>query len=705
MMKHLFFFIAFFFLANSLFAQLRLPAIFNDNMVLQQQFDAPFWGWAKPGKKIIVTGSWNNIPVTAITGDNGNWELKVSTPKASGSYYVTINQDTIHNVLIGEVWICSGQSNMQWALDQAENAQEEIKDAKFSEIRLFYLARQLSDEPQKDCHAFWKECTPETAKDFSAVAYYFGKKLHKDLNVPIGLIHTSWGGSSAQAWVKEEVLRADPDYDIYFTRQIEKEMKAKRGALALDMQSPYRLYNAMLAPLIPFGIKGAIWYQGEANTGEAILYEKLFPTMIKNCRDDWAQGEFPFYYVQLAPFSYQTPLVGALLRDAQRKSLSVPNTGMAVIMDIGNPDNIHPVNKHDVGKRLAYWALAKTYKQNIAVYSGPLYKSMQVKGIKAVLSFDFTGSGLLIKKNMPNYFEIAGSNKAFYPADVELVDDNLVVSSKKVEKPLAVRYAFHNSDEASLFNKEGFPASSFRTDNWSIITESVKIYGDYDFEKRVFKIKMNGKDKNSLIRFTTNGSEPDINSQSYIQAFTLNKTTKIRARVFIDDIPSVIINERTFNYHLGLGKDIKLVSKYNSRYIAGGDKELINGKTGSNSFRDGVWQGYTGENFEVVVDLRKRERIQQISINFFQDEGSWIFLPEKVKFEGSVDGKNFEKVGEVINDISMEKSGTIIKSFNLKTNGINYRYLKVKADKVICPDWHPGAGNNAWLFVDEIIIE
>ncbi|MEN8123319.1 MAG: sialate O-acetylesterase, partial [Bacteroidota bacterium] len=686
-------------------AQIKLPALFNDNMVLQQQFNAPVWGWAKPGKKITITGSWNNKPVTTITGDNGEWTLEIATPKAGGPYYLAINEDTLHDVMIGEVWICSGQSNMQWALDQTENAREEIEKANLPDIRLFYLARQLSDEPQKDCHAFWTGCTPEMAKDFSAVAYYFGKKLHKDLNVPIGLIHTSWGASSAQAWVREEILHSDSDYEIYFTRQKNNEKNAVRGNLALDQQSPYRLYNAMIAPLIPFGIKGAIWYQGESNRSEAILYEKLFPTMIKNWRDDWAQGEFPFYYVQIAPFGYRTPLVGALLRDAQRKSLKVPNTGMAVTMDIGNPDNIHPLNKYDVGKRLALWALAKTYNQNIPVYSGPLYKSMQIKGKKAILSFDFIGSGLFINTNKSNYFEIAGSDKVFYPADVDVVGEKLIVYSKKVKKPLAVRYAFHNSDGASLFNKNGLPASSFRTDDWPIITEPVEISGNFNFEKKVFEIKMSCKNTNSLIRYTIDGSEPNINSQTYDQAFTLNKTTKIRARAFINNNPSEIISEKKFNYHLALGKDVKLISKYSSKYSADGDKELTNGKTGSNSFRDGVWQGYTGENFEVIVDLKKTERIQNISISFLQDQGLWIFLPGKLEFEGSLDGKNFIKVGEIINDIPMKKTSTIIKSFGLTTKRANYRYVKVKTDKVICPDWHPGAGNNAWLFVDEIIVE
>jgi sialate O-acetylesterase len=446
-------------------------------MVLQQQSEAPIWGKAKALSTIYIDCSWDDNKYITTADENGKWKIRVKTPKAGGPYTIKVNDQTIQNILIGEVWICSGQSNMQWSLNNTDNGEEEIKNANSSKIRLFYAARQLGDKPQDDCYGNWKECTPESAKSFSAVAYYYGKKLNKELNVPIGLIHTSWGGSTAQAWVKEEVLREDSEYDCYFETQKRKELEAVPGVVPITQHSPYRLYNAMIHPFIPYAMKGVIWYQGESNQSfcpnDPIRYEKLFPTLIESWRDEWQQGDFPFYYVQIAPFDWGITRVCAMVRDAQRKSLKVKNTGMAVTMDIGNPKDIHPRNKKDVGNRLALWALAKTYGQSDIVYSGPLYKSIKIEGKKARVSFDYVESGLMAKGGDLTHFEIAGENKVFYPATAVIDDGTVVVKSDKVKKPVAVRYAFYNTDEPNLFNKEGLPASSFRTDNWKIETKPV----------------------------------------------------------------------------------------------------------------------------------------------------------------------------------------------------------------------------------------
>ncbi len=486
----IFFFCLLFSNINIIFAQIEFPAFISDNMVLQQQTKAPIWGWGKPETKINITCSWDMKQYQTTADSDGRWQCKVKTPTAGGPYKLKINNQEIKNILIGEVWICSGQSNMQWSLEQSEKGPEEIEIANYPEIRLFYAARMISDKPLDDCYGEWVECTPNSARTFSAVAYYFGKKIHNEIKVPIGLIHTSWGGTPAQAWIKKEVLQSDPDFKIYYDRQKSNEMHAAPGSLPVNSNSPSRLYNAMIHPFIPFAIKGAIWYQGEANTSEAILYEKLFTSMITNWRNDWGQGDFPFYFVQLAPFNYKTPLVGAMLRDSQRKSLKLINTGMAVTMDIGNPEDIHPRNKLDVGERLALWAISKDYNQKDVVFSGPLFKSISLEENSVRVHFNNIGSGLDSKNGELTHFEIAGSDNVFFPAKAQIDNETVLVNSEKVKDPLAVRYAFHNTDEPNLFNKEGLPASSFRSDNWPIITETVKITSNYNPNKGAFLIDL-----------------------------------------------------------------------------------------------------------------------------------------------------------------------------------------------------------------------
>ena len=582
--------------------------------------------------------------------------------------YLQIGDSTIiyKNVLIGEVWICSGQSNMEMPLmgwppyGLISNSDEEIKNANNSKIRLFTVARGVSDEKEFNCVGSWNELNPQSAASFSATAYFFGRKLYEDLKIPIGLIHTSWGGTPAQAWTSADYLKTMGDFDnilndiesskgeidrytnwlsshpvidlrnnksesrwenlsfddnecsqitfndslckemnlptyweskevgnfdgvIWFRKRIEipndwinQELVLSLGPIddmdrtfvngklvgaheregyyqtdriytvpkelvnsneiliavrVLDNQggggmwgskeklnihpvnsselislagswkylpvaeykaqkfyvfgvaqndyyqkpemkvqisenTPSALYNAMIHPLIPYNIRGVIWYQGEANTENPKQYETLFPTMIKNWRKDWQLEDFPFYYVQIAPYNYGEKIHSELLREAQLKTLSVKNTGMAVTLDIGNPQNIHPSDKKDVGERLADWALAKTYNKKV-IYSGPIYKSMKASKDNIVLTFDYAKNGLIIKElNGENNFQIAGKDKIFKNAQVKVQGNKLIVFSNEVKNPVAIRYAFANTSEATLFNKEGFPASSFRTDDW-----------------------------------------------------------------------------------------------------------------------------------------------------------------------------------------------------------------------------------------------
>ena len=476
MKKHLIPLLIFTFSISS-FAQIHLPSFISDNMVLQQNFEAPIWGWADPGTHISISPSWDNTNYQTSADYNGNWFVKIATPSAGGPYSIIINKDTLVNVMIGEVWVCSGQSNMQWALNQSENADEEVQNANYPEIRLFYAARDNARSPNKDVYGQWDECKPKVASTFSAVAYYFGRELFKKLHVPIGLLHFSWGGSTVQAWTNPEVLKTTPEGKYYLEKFKEKIKNTPPGELPRNYRDPGANFYGLIKPLIPYGIRGVIWYQGENNVFEHQLYRNSFETMIKDWRDEWGEGDFPFYFVQLAPYNYSQKLVGAALRDAQRKSLDIPNTGMVVTLDIGNPDNIHPKDKMDVGKRLSLWALAKTYDEKNIVYSGPIYKSMKIvrqtpngEISKIRITFDHIGSGLYCRGEKLTCFTIAGSDSIFYPANAVIDNNTILVSSDEVKNPVAVRFAFENTDEPNLFNKEGLPASTFRTDDWKIIT-------------------------------------------------------------------------------------------------------------------------------------------------------------------------------------------------------------------------------------------
>jgi len=477
-------------------AAVKLPAVIGDHMVLQRDMKVPIWGTADPGEKVTVTLGDRQAVATADA--DGRWMVRLDPLKAGGPFEMTVagsNRITLKDILVGEVWVCSGQSNMAMQVKTAANAHQEIAAANYPDIRLFTVARLVAAAPQSDTKGTWVACSPQTVGDFSAAAYYFGRHLHKELNVPIGLIHTSWGGTPAEAWTSRATLEADPDLKAIVDRWDQELANARKagsaagnqqsapkgrkagGDLAGSTDRPSSLYNGMIQPLIPYAIRGAIWYQGEANAGRAYQYRKLFPAMIQDWRKAWGQGDFPFLFVQLANYQPRKPepadSAWAELREAQTMTLSLPKTGMAVIIDIGEGDNIHPKNKQDVGKRLALAALAIAYGRDIP-YSGPMYDSMKIEGDKVRLTFRHVNGGLVAKGGVLKGFAIAGDDRKFVWADAKIDGDTVVVHSDKVAKPKAVRYAWADNPECNLYNKAGLPASPFRTDDWPGVTANAK---------------------------------------------------------------------------------------------------------------------------------------------------------------------------------------------------------------------------------------
>ena len=640
-------------------ADLRLPSVIGENMVLQRDTDAPLWGQADPGSIVTVRGSWG-AEARAVADAAGRWHLMLATPPAGGPHALSFEEGdgasriAFDNVLSGEVWVCSGQSNMEWRLNATDNGDREIANANWPRIRLFDVTNTISLTPEEDCKGSWAACTPSSVVPFSAVGYFFGRELHRELDVPIGLIGTNWGGTVAESWTGEETLRSSfPEFDGALDRIAEAREDPGRGASSLSAQQqawwqgvaakdpgmaggwmeaahglegwdaaempalwrdfaadalggfdgivwfrrevnvpahwagkdlvlslggiddmdvsfwngaevggfkqsglwqtprehkvpgefvragknvvavcavdtggaggfngdadqlhvaldgdagsaislagtwhwrrgaamgelgawpsrgwfhqnqPTALFNGMIAPLLPYAIRGAIWYQGESNRPRAFQYRSLFPAMITDWRARWGRGDFPFYFVQIAPFGYGGDQgQAAELREAQLLTMErVPNAGMAVTMDIGNPRDIHPRNKVDVGKRLAAWALAKDYGRDV-VYSGPAYREMRVEGASARLAFDHVHGGLVARGGGAlTHFTIAGEDRVFHPAEARIDGDEVVVTSAAVAQPVAVRFAWGAADEPNLANGAGLPASSFRTDDWKGVTQ------------------------------------------------------------------------------------------------------------------------------------------------------------------------------------------------------------------------------------------
>lgn len=494
-------------------AEAKLSALFGDNMVLQRDAKVPIWGTADPGEEVVVTLGEQRASGTADT--QGRWKVEIGPLEAGGPFEMSVagkNKLAVRNVAVGEVWICSGQSNMEMAIGNSPrawggvfNAEQEIAAADYPMLRHFTVKKAVAGQPQADVQGGWAVASPQTAGEFSAVAYFFGREIHKALDVPVGLIDSSWGGTRAEAWTSASALAAEPELAPIvkdwqqklaeypkllekYRQQLEEWNQAAQQAEAEGKpalsppqfpadprSSSWRaggFYNGMIAPLIPYAIRGAIWYQGESNADRAYQYRKLFPVMIQDWRRAWDLGNFPFLFVQLASFiqEYSPKTSWAELREAQLMTLSLPKTGMAVTVDIGDPYDIHPKNKQEVGHRLALAAEAIAYGKDI-VHSGPIYQSLSVENDKIRLRFKHVAGGLVAKGGRPlKGFEIAGEDRKFFSADAKIDGETVVVRSENVPRPVAARYAWADYPQCNLFNRAGLPASPFRTDDWPGVT-------------------------------------------------------------------------------------------------------------------------------------------------------------------------------------------------------------------------------------------
>ncbi|MBT8037782.1 MAG: sialate O-acetylesterase [Verrucomicrobiae bacterium] len=465
-------------IAGTLQAEITLPKLIGSGMVLQRESEVPIWGLADPGEDISITCSWIKKTISIKANADGEWTVNLTTGQAGGPHSITLvasHTVTLEDVLFGEVWLGSGQSNMEMPVAPVSNAYTGVNDweaelaaANHPQIRFFQVGNIASKEPQKDVQpgvfvygvnvppSKWQSCQSSTVKHFSSTAYFFARKLHRELGVPVGVIDASWGGSAIEPWIGKKQLA-----------QAGFEAMAKRGDDQPDqpraMGVPTRLYNGMIAPLMPFRLKGVIWYQGESNHGRPKTYKRLMQALVAGWRHGF-KSDFSFYYVQIAPFKYKQN--AAYLREQQLQALSIRKSGMVVTADIGNLKDIHPKNKQEVGRRLALKALANDYGRKIT-YAGPRYQKMKRNGGSVTLYFDHVGMGLVAYGGGAlKDFEIAGVDRKFVKATAVIEGSQVVVESPSVKRPVAVRYAFSSQSRGSLMNKDGLPASPFRTDDW-----------------------------------------------------------------------------------------------------------------------------------------------------------------------------------------------------------------------------------------------
>ncbi|NVO20618.1 MAG: chitobiase/beta-hexosaminidase C-terminal domain-containing protein [Bacteroidetes bacterium] len=694
-------------------ASLRIPSILASNMVLQRNSEVRIWGWGDPGKKITVKVGWLPNELSANVNSDGRWQVKVLTGNAGGPYKISISESEesleLNNILLGEVWVCSGQSNMDFTIKMLGGwkksfpaEMDDVLKNDYSKLRLFDVKKDTSSKPLEECFGTWLLPDTGVLASFSATAWFFGLELYKELGVPIGLVTSAWGGTPAEAWTPKSIVDTDPALIFY---------RSDPNKNPWFPTAPAILFNSMINPLLKTTIKGAIWYQGESNVNDADTYGQLFPAMVKGWRQAWAEGDFPFYYVQIAPFTYDRAVVGALMRETQLKCLSMTNSGMAVTMDIaGDVTNIHPVNKPEVGRRLALCALAGTYEKAGIAFSGPVYRSFTHEGKTLRLYFEHTEGGLLVKSHSrEDGFMIAGKDKHFVPAKVKVESGSLVVKSDKVKEPESVRYAFTNTSDATLFNGTGLPASTFRTDNWPLVTALVFMKPSFDKASGKILYDLSASDPRSSIHYTLDGVEPTCSSRLYSgKKINLNKPGLILARVCIDSTASESIGSWEVKQHKAMASAVSYQNPYSERYTAGGMYGLVDGVEGSVAFNDGAWQGFEGTDLDVVVDLGELTLARKISVHFLADTNSWIFAPKHVEIRTSQNGFNYDagtrydNMGALAGAPGEGKQVITLKSSLMK----NIRYIRVRAVNIgVCPPGHPGAGEKAWLFVDEIEVE
>lgn len=697
-------------LSTGVRADIRLPAIFSSRAVFQQNQDIQLWGWAAPEDRIVVICSWLPGREFAARADRETLRWSVALPGAAASFdphSITIKggwqEITLSDLLFGEVWLCSGQSNMEWrpSWGNVDITEAQYKAANDPHLRFFTVPRMATPNPAHDCQSEWLGSSPNTLAEFSATAYFFGRELRDRLSIPIGLINTAWGGTPIEAWMHETHFQPGGRFASAINERHPIWRYARPGAM----------WHGMIAPLTSLKIKGFLWYQGETNTYNAHQYDSLLVQLATDWRQDLGNPDLPFYYVQIAPYRYDVPREGAALRDAQRRALPIlSNAGMVVTSDIGDIEDIHPRNKTDVGRRLATWALNRTYEMPTSAVSGPLYRSFQVEKNHVRVFFDFAENGFAPPKGGFNCFEVAGSDRRFYPANAEADGSSLLVSAPEVPQPVAVRFAFQNTAEPNLFNAEGLPASCFRTDDWPVLWPNPIFKIKQILENGDALVDISTPDPLCRVRYTLDGSLPSELQGEWAQPGTLIALSRgkvLKTKVFDrNDAPADRCDSLSLRQHLASGKPAKSETAPDPHYPgSAGDRSLTDGLLGGPDTHEAAWSGYAGDSPAWTIDLGEKRRVRQISVGFLVNTRSWVFPPEEVRIEVSDDGKHFFKSAVLSEPQPKQHLAPSVLRLTAELSQ-DVRFIRISAKNIgVLPDWHPGKGNKAWLFVDEVEVE
>lgn len=682
-------------------AEIRLPAIFSSHMVLQQNTEVEFWGWAAPIDKITVICSWLPGQEFNASADKTTlrWSIRLTTPPASlSSHTITIKGGwtdlVLSDILFGEVWLCSGQSNMEWqpAWGNVDITEAQYKAADDNGLRFLTVPRQASPEAQADIRSEWQASNRQTMSIFSATAYFFGRELRDRLGIPVGLINASWGGTPIEVWMHED----------HFAEGGKFQNLLPEAHPVWRYGRPGSQWNGMIAPLKSLKIKGFLWYQGETNTFNPTDYPALLEQMITDWRADFNDPNLPFYFVQIAPWRYSVPFEGAAVRDAQLRAFrKISQTGMVVISDIGDLDDIHPRNKTDVGKRLAAWALSHTYGIPYVLVCGPLYKSLRPEGQNLYVQFDFVGQGIQAKDKLTG-FEIAGADRRFFPAMAAIEGAEVRVWSDSVREPVAVRYGYDNLAVPSLFNSGGLPASTFRSDDWPAFWPKPQVKVTKIDELGQVIVQIMCPDPRFKMIYWLNGSGPRAVDPDL--AYILAQGSKLTIAV-LDPSGITSPNRETFELfqHLAALKPVSTTEKPSERFPGIGRAfNLVDGLRAEPDFLHPGWQGYEGVSPEWTIDLERVTPIEKLSVGFLAATTNGIFPPKTWTVYVSDNGKNFTEVKTIKPEQPDRHRDTRILRQEININRAA-RYIRLSAKNIEqLPGWHQMAGKPAWLFVDEI---
>ncbi|GAB4406130.1 MAG: hypothetical protein OHK0039_07620 [Bacteroidia bacterium] len=696
-------------LPYALSARVSLHGLFGDHMVLQQSSLTPVWGWADPGEPVAVSASWDQQRIQTYADSRGRWRVDLATPAAGGPFVLRVegrdNSLAVSDVLVGEVWLAAGQSNMAWPLSASAGGDSIAALAQDPHLRFFQVPQEVALTARADVRGRWVPVAPASAGSHSAVAYYFAQTLRQRLGVPVGIIQSTWGGTPAEAWTSREALRSDtalrPLLDA-FDERLRRYRADPSLPDPLTSGSPAALFHTMIAPLVPYSIEGVIWYQGESNTHDAYLYRRLFPALIQDWRRQWG-WRLSFYFVQIAPFRYDVPLSGAAVREAQAMALALPNTGMVSTLDLGDPDDIHPRRKREVGERLARWALYRNYGQDSVAVSGPLYAGTVRRGTR--LGAWFTqGSGLYLRGEAG--LEVAGSDRRFFPAQPQIEGDTLWLASDSVAAPEALRYAFADTACAALYNAVGLPAPPFRSDDWPLFIARPRIEATFLPDQNSYRVAVSYPLRiPHQLCVSSDGSDPDT-THLYQGATTVPAPAQIRARVYLDGQPDPQVVSDDLLLHAGMRARVLRMTPLDPRYPGKGATTVIDGLQGSEQYDDGRWLGFEGKDWELLLDFGRTIRLHRVQATFLADHPVWIIHPQTVELSASRRGRKYDTwpVLELEQKTAPDYRG--ISACLWVGRGQRIRYLRIVATGTgALPDWHPAAGRPGWLFVDEVMVE